>query len=244
MVAKNLKVNGIIIGENNSGDFDKMLTMLTPNLGKISCTARGARRTKSQLLSATQVFTFGEYMLFKGGDTYTINSCEIIEMFYNIRTDLDKLVYASHITKIINDITTENQNSFHILKLYLNTLYVISETDKNLDFLTSVFKIRLMKLIGFAPNVTECVTCKSKDNLTAFSFRDNGLKCINCQKQENGAFNISEATKNAIIYSIKADSKKIFSFNLSEKAEKEFEIVSKIYLNEKLEKEYKLEKLF
>ena len=243
-MAKNLKVNGIIIAENNSGDFDKMLTMLTPNLGKISCTARGARRAKSQLLSATQVFTFGEYMLFKGGDTYTINSCEIIEMFYNIRTDLDKLVYASHITKIINDITTENQNSFHILKLYLNTLYVISETDKNLDFLTSVFKIRLMKLIGFAPNVTECVTCKSKDNLTAFSFRDNGLKCINCQKQENGAFNISEATKNAIIYSIKADSKKIFSFNLSEKAEKEFEIVSKIYLNEKLEKEYKLEKLF
>ena len=119
-MAKNLKVNGIIIAESNSGDSDKMLTMLTPNLGKISCTARGARRTKSQLLAATQMFTFGEYMLFKGGDTYTINSCETIEMFYNLRTDLDKLTYASYITRIINDVTTENQNSFHILKLYLN----------------------------------------------------------------------------------------------------------------------------
>jgi recombinational DNA repair protein (RecF pathway) len=49
-VAKNLKVNGIIIAENNSNDYDKMLTMLTPNLGKISCSAKGARRTKSQLL--------------------------------------------------------------------------------------------------------------------------------------------------------------------------------------------------
>ena len=39
-LAKNLKVNGIIIAENNSGDSDKMLTMLTPNLGKISCSAR------------------------------------------------------------------------------------------------------------------------------------------------------------------------------------------------------------
>ena len=219
-MAKNLKVNGIIIAENNSGDFDKMLTMLTPNLGKISCTARGARRAKSQLLSATQVFTFGEYMLFKGGDTYTINSCETIEMFYNLRTDLDKLVYASHITKIINDITTENQNSFHILKLYLNTLYAISETDKDLDFIISVFKMRLMKLIGFAPNVSECVSCKSKDDLTAFSFKDNGFKCSNCKKLESGAFNISEGTKNAIIYSTKADSKKIFSFNLSEKSRK------------------------
>jgi len=243
-LAKNLKVNGIIIAESNSGDSDKMLTMLTPNLGKISCTAKGARRTKSQLLGATQMFTFGEYFLFKGGDTYTINSCETIEMFYNLRTDLDKLTYASHITKIINDITTENQNSFHVLKLYLNTLYAISESNKELDFILSVFKMRLMKLIGFSPKLDECVSCKSKENLNSFSFKDNGFKCENCQKQDVGCSNISEATKNAIIYSTKADGKKIFSFELSEKSKKEFEIVSRLYLNEKLEKEYKIEKLF
>ena len=243
-MAKSLKVNGIIIAESNFGDSDKMLTMLTPNLGKISCTAKGARRTKSQLLAATQMFTFGEYMLFKGGDTYTVNSCETIEMFYNLRTDLDKLTYASYITRIINDVTTENQNSFHILKLYLNTLYAIAETDKDLDFLTSVFKMRLMKIIGFSPNVSECVCCKSKENLTAFSFKDNGFKCDNCKKLDSGAFNISDATKNAIIYSTKIDVKKLFSFELSDKALKEFEIVSRLYLNEKLDKEYKLEKLF
>lgn len=208
-MAKNLKVNGIVIAESNFGDSDKMLTILTPNLGKINCTAKGARRTKSQLLAATQVFTFGEYLLFKGGDTYTINSCETIEMFYNLRTDLDKLTYASHITKIINDITTENQNSFHILKLYLNTLYVIAETDKNLDLITSVFKMRLMKIIGFSPNVSECVSCKSKVNLTAFSFKDNGFKCENCRKQDTGSFRISEATKNAIIYSTQINREKI-----------------------------------
>lgn len=243
-MAKNLKVNGIVIAENNSNDYDKMLYLLTPNLGKISCSAKGARRTKSQLLGATQLFTFGEYMLFKGSDTYTINSCETIEMFYNLRTDLDKLMYASHINKIINDVTTENQNSFYILKLFLNTLYAISETDKNLDFIVSVFKMRLMKILGFAPNVDECVICKSKENLTNFSFKDNGFKCESCGKQEPGAFSVGEATKNAIIYSTKADSKKIFSFNLSEKSLKEFEIVSRLYLNEKLEKEYKVDKLF
>ena len=239
-MAKNLKVNGIIIAESSSGDSDKMLTMLTPNLGKISCTAKGAKRTKSQLLGATQIFTFGEYMLFKGGNTYTINSCETIEMFYNLRTDLDKLIYASHITKIINDVTTENQNSFYILKLYLNTLYAISEIDKDLEFILSVFKMRLMKIIGFSPNIVECVACKSKENLTAFSFKYNGFLCSDCKKQDTGCFNINEATKNAIIYSIKANPKKIFSFDISEKAKKEFEIVSRLYLNEKLEKEYKL----
>ena len=62
-----------------------------------------------------------------------MNSCDTIEVFYNIRTDLDKLKYASYITKIINDVTDENQNTYKILQLYLNTLYMISEEEKNLD---------------------------------------------------------------------------------------------------------------
>ena len=241
---KNLKVNGIVIAENNMGDFDKMLTILTPNLGKIGCSAKGARRPKSLLLSGTQFLCFGEYMLFKGSDIYTINSCETIEMFYNIRTDLDKLTYASYITKIINDVTTENQNSFNTLKLFLNTLYMISETDKDLDFITSIFKIRLLKILGFSPNVSECVSCKKKENLEYFSIKDNGFKCKECAKQDTGSLKMSEATKNAIIYIIKADPKKIFSFELSENCKKELELIASIYLNEKLEKEYKLDKLF
>lgn len=240
---KTVKVSGIVIAEKNMGDFDKMLTILTPNLGKIECSAKGARRSKSLLMAGTQLLCFGEFMLFKGSEVYSVNSCETIEMFYNIRTDIDKLMYAAHITKIISDVTTENQNTYNTLKLYLNTLYTISETDKNLDFVVSVFKLRLLKILGFAPNVNECVVCKTKENLTAFSFKDNGFKCDACKKQDTGAINITEGTKNAIIYSMKADPKKIFSFKLSENAEKELEILARLYLNEKLEFEYKIDKL-
>lgn len=48
-----LKTKGIIIAESNMNDFDKMLTILTPN-GKIGCAAKGARRPKSMLMAATQ----------------------------------------------------------------------------------------------------------------------------------------------------------------------------------------------
>lgn len=241
---KQIKVNGVILVENNMGDFDKMLTMLTPNLGKIGCSARGARRPKSLLLAGTQFLCFGEYMLFKSGENYSMNSCETIEMFYNIRTDLDKLTYATYITKIVNDVTTENQNSYNTLKLFLNTLYVISETDKDLDFVTSVFKLRLLKIIGFSPNIRECTTCRTKENITHFSFKDNGFKCNACAKQDTGAVEVSEATQNAIKYIMMADAKKIFGFELSEKGRKELEIVANVYLNEKLEREYRLEKIF
>ena len=171
-----IKTKGIIIAENNTGDYDKMLTMLTPGVGKISCIAKGARRQKSALLAGSQLFCFGEYMMYKGSNTYNINSCETIEIFYNIRTDLDKLKYAMHITKIIQDVTTENQNSYKILQLYLNTLYTISETDKDLDLTLSIFKIRLMCYLGFSPRVEKCTNCGEQNNLTSFSLKDSGFK--------------------------------------------------------------------
>ena len=80
-----IKTKGIILVERNMGDFDKMLTMLTPGLGKISCAARGAKRFRSSLLVGSQFLCFGDYILYKTNSTYYINSCEPIEIFYNIR---------------------------------------------------------------------------------------------------------------------------------------------------------------
>lgn len=233
------KTKGVVLAENNMGDFDKMVTILTPN-GKIGCSAKGSRRPKSQLMAGTQFLCFGEYMMFKGTNTYTLNSCETIEVFYNIRTDLDKLEYASHITKIIQDVTDENQNTYKIMQLYLNTLYVISELDLDLSFVLSIFKLRLMCILGFTPIINRCTECKENEKLNYFSLRDNGFKCEACAKQDTGAILISESTKKAIEYIVLAPAKKIFSFTLSEDNKKQLEMISKLYMDTKLEKEYKL----
>ena len=58
---KNIKTTGIVIAENSLGDSDKILTILTPNVGKISCVAKGAKRPKSMLLAGSQLLCFGEY---------------------------------------------------------------------------------------------------------------------------------------------------------------------------------------
>lgn len=238
-----IKTKGIILSESNMNDFDKMVTILTPN-GKIGCAAKGARRPKSLLMAGTQFLCFGEYMLYQGTSSYHINSCDTIEIFYPIRTDLDKLKYASHITKIIQEVTDENQNTYKILQLFLNSLYMISETDKDLNFILSVFKLRLLCLLGFMPEINKCCHCKKTEDLSFFSIRDNGFKCNGCGRSDKSSITISDSTKTAIQYIVLADSKKIFSFNLAEENLKELELVSKLYFNEKLEKEYKLEELF
>lgn len=212
--------------------------------GKISCVAKGARRPRSALLAGTQMFCFGEYLMFKGTSTYHINSVEPIEVFYNIRTDLDKLKYAVNIIKIIQDVTHENQNCFHILQLLLNTLYVISETDKNLDLVLSIFKMRLASIIGFRPKIEGCTNCNEKENLQYFSLKDNGLKCRTCGSQDKSAISITESTLNAIRYTITAPPKKLYSFEIKDESLEEFKLIAKLYFNEKMEKEYKLEDLF
>ena len=179
--------------------------------------------------------------MYKGQEHYTINSCETIEMFYKIRTDLDKLKYAVHITKIIQDVTNENDNSYKILQLFLNTLYMISETDKDPNFILSVFKMKLLCFLGFKPRIEECINCKSKENLEYFSIRDNGLKCAGCHSADKSCIKMSKSTEIAIKYIVTAPAKQLFSFNLKDESLKELELISKIYLNEKLEKEYRLE---
>ena len=237
---KTVKTKGIIIAEKIMSDFDKMLTILTPNMGKIECVAKGARRPKSLLMAGTQFLCFGDYLLYKGSENYSMNSVETIELFYNIRTDLDKLKYAVYITKIVNDVTTENQNNYKVLQLYLNTLYVISNTDKDLELVTSIFRLRLLSIIGYRPEIKECKACKQTENITKFSIKDNGFKCEACGKQDKGAIGMSETTKDAIKYIILADAKKIYSFNIPNESKEELKIITKLYLTEKLEKEYKL----
>ena len=239
-----IKTKGIILVEHNMGDYDKMLTMLTPGLGKISCAARGAKRFRSSLLVGSQFLCFGDYILYKTSSTYYINSCEPIEIFYNIRKDLKKLDYASFITKIIMDVTNENENSYRILQLYLNTLYMISETDKDLEFVLAIFKMKLISILGFTPNIKSCTNCNSKENLEFFSLKDNGFKCSACGKPDTSCIHMQNSTMQAIRYIITSQPKKVFSFNIGEEAQKELAMISKLYLNDKLEKDYKRDNIF
>lgn len=173
-----------------------------------------------------------------------MNSCETIEIFYDLRVDLDKLKYAMHILKIIQDVTGENENCFKILQLVLNTLYSIAHSDKDLDLLLSIFKLRLLCILGFTPRINKCVNCGEEAKEYCFSLKNNGFKCQACSKQDKSTISMSTSTQNAIIYTITAPPKKLFSFNLKDEALEEFKLITKLYFNEKLEKEYKIEELF
>ena len=139
-------------------------------------------------------------------------------------------------TKIIRDVTEENQNCYKILQLFLNTLYTLSETDKNPDLITSIFKLKLLCFLGFTPRVAACTNCKEIEKLQYFSLRDNGFKCEACARQDKGALQMSESTATAIKYIIMSPPKKLYSFNLKDESLNELKLITKLYFDEKIEK--------
>lgn len=242
-----IKTKGIVIGIANSADNDKILTMLTPDLGRISVFCKGAKKTKSALLNVAEYLSFNEVIIYKSAnDNYSINSAEVIEVFYNLRTDIEKLNYATTISKMVYDVTQENEPAAQVLQLFLNTLYVISETEKNMDLVLSIFQIRLLAIIGFLPNVAKCTNCgapmleEMKDFY--FSIKDDGVKCEICQRLDKGIIHLSKTSFSALIYILSCDSKKLFSFEIPEDAIEELKLLAKIYTAQKLEKEYLVQK--
>lgn len=236
-----VKTKGIVINQANSKESDKILTILTPDLGKISVIVKGAKKSSSKL-AMSELFVFLDLVLYKNtGDIYILNSAQIIEMFYNLRIDVEKIYYLTYICKLVCDISTENQNSFELMQLLLNTIYLYSENKKGNMFLATVFQIRLLRILGFRPKLDRCFCCND-ENLVSFSIKYNSLICMQCSKQDTGSITFSQSTINALKYILLSDAKKIFSFNISDGVLSELKLFIKIYLYEKLEKEYDIDK--
>ena len=143
-----IKTKGIVTKIVNYSESDKILTVVTAEQGKIQVFCKGAQKSKGALLASTEFLSFSDFVLYEGnGDMYRLSSADVIEVFYNLRVDIDKLSYATTMSQMMNDVCLEGELCYKKLQLFLNTLYVLSETDKNVEFVYAVFKIRLLALL-------------------------------------------------------------------------------------------------
>lgn len=228
------KVKGIVIREVAYKDNDKIITILTDSLGKVSAIAKGAKKTNSQFLASSQYLVYSEFILYQNTGYYYLNSASVINTFYNLRIDFDKLQIVFDMTKLINSVTDENQDCEKILKLFLNTIYVLDKYEKDIKLVVNSFKIKLFTLLGFAPRQDKCSECnkpllEDKDEYVYYDFIDNVFICEECMNtvDKKRRIRISKATYNAIFFVIRTDIKKIFSFEL--KSYTDFELFGQVF---------------
>lgn len=228
------KVKGIVIKETSYKDNDKIITILTDTLGKVSVMAKGAKKTNSPNLASSQYLVYSEFVLYKSTNYYYINSSEVINMFYNLRIDFEKLNIAFELTKLVYSVTDENQDTSDILKLLLNTLYVIDKLNKDPKLVTAIFKIKLLGILGFTPRLDVCNSCRKKiyenvEEKVFYDYINNIFFCRDCvlNSEKKRYIEISVPTLIAINYVVRSDIKKVFSFELKEKYD--FELFGQVF---------------
>ena len=232
--SKLVKTKGIVLSESNYSETDKILTILTYDLGRISCIAKGARKNQSRFLASSQLFAFSNLILYKGnGDLYHINSAELIDSFYSLRYDLDKLETAMECIKFVKENTYENQSAVNLLKLIINTLYIMTASEKNLKLIKNVFYIKFMCILGYSPNVKKCGMCGKNTELIGFSIKNKTVVCNECKTKSD--MDISVGARLALEYIIHSKLKDIFSFELNDDVLKELDIIRKLCVETVLE---------
>ncbi len=220
-----IKVKGIVIRETTYKDNDKIITILTDKLGKISCMARGAKKNNSPILANSQYLVYSEFVLYKSKNFYMVNSATIINMFYKFRTNFDKMEKAFELTRIINLITDENEDTSLVLKLFLNTIYILENDLKNDDMVIATFKIKLFCVLGFYPNISKCSQCgqvllnESTDKkYVYYDYVSNIFLCDTCiaNKELKRLIKLNKSTLIAIKYIASCDIKKVFNYELKD----------------------------
>lgn len=180
------KVQGLVIKSINIGESDKILTILCDKLGKIDAVAHNCRRPKNKLMAVSQLFCFGEYILYKGRNLYTISDASINESFQKILFDYNKIVYASYFAELIDYIAPYEMKNVKILSLFVKTLFLLSE-DENVDMKLLRFAVdfKAISIAGYMPNIKCCTKCSKIITSGYFSIEDGGIICSNCEKNYN-----------------------------------------------------------
>lgn len=242
-----IKTRGIVIRQSDVGDADKVLTVLTQTQGKVSVWAKGARRQRSRLMASSQIFCVSEMVLYKGKSSWQLNSGEVVESFFNLRKDLERLTYATYILQLVNDVLQEEEKSSQTMRLLLNTLHFIANTDRNPKLMTRIFELRLMALQGYKPEVNVCASCQesipslvqSEACTFFFDIEEGIILCSDCCVPAKQLKPISPSTALAIFHIINAPLEKLFSFNVDESTLNELTAFCRSYITKHLDKEYR-----
>jgi DNA repair protein RecO (recombination protein O) len=174
----------IIIKKTKLGEADRILTLYTPELGKIQGVAKAVRRPKSKLSGHLELLTYSQVTLARGKNIDTIIGSQTINTFLSIKNDLDMISDACYVIEMVQQFTAEESADPWIFELLLNTLERLSLSHQR-SLLLRYFELHLLKQCGYHPELEKCVLCRKPLEAAANTFSPSagGVMCPSCQRQ-------------------------------------------------------------
>ena len=147
---------GLVLRQVKVGEADRILTILTPDLGVVSASARGSLRMKSALFSATGLFCYSEFTLTSGRSHYFVDTAQVKKVFHGISASIEGMALASYMAEIAAELSPAPPEADAQLRLLLNCLYMISERHYPCAQLKAIYELRALTLAGYMPDVLAC----------------------------------------------------------------------------------------
>lgn len=150
-----VSVTGMVLRCEPVGEYDRRVIILTKERGKISCFAKGARKPNNRFMASTNPFSFGEFKLFEGRSSYSLNEAIIGNYFEQLRDDFEGACYGMYFLEVMDYFTRENNDEKEFLKLLYQSVRALISPKYDNVLVKSVFEIKAICINGEYPGMPE-----------------------------------------------------------------------------------------
>lgn len=174
----------VVIGGHNLGEADRIVVFYTRSYGKVRAVAAGARRIRSRFGGSLEPFTHGRLVYFErpNSDLHRLNEFAIRQPFHALRCSLELLTAASEVVELTGVAGVEGEGSAELFALTVGSL---GRLDAGMEpsIVLRAFEIRLLKTLGYLPELHNCVQCRGAlpEGAQDFGLNEGGLLCSACE---------------------------------------------------------------
>lgn len=231
--------DGLVIREQRIKEGDKVITLLTRDKGVIRAFVNGANNIKSPKTTATGLITYSQFDIYLSSKgTYTIDDAHAKEVFMPLRQSIDKMALTQYFCELAEQLAPRDANAEDVLRLTLNSIYMLANDKRPPDLIKSVFELRIMSVSGYMPDLVSCCRCHCYESDKMYFLPESGLLiCGNCanDSSEKKVFTGKSLT-NAMRHCVYSEFNKLFSFTMSDKAASALGNITENYCTAHIEK--------
>ena len=223
-------------------ESDRILTLLTRDMGKVTVSARGCRKKNSPLSAGCQLLCWSEFVLFQYQGRWTVKECSALREFRGMRTDLEKFALGCYFAEVAELLSVEELPSPELLSLVLNSLHALDRMSCPLALVKAAFEWKAMCLAGYEPLLDACAICGQEEPADArFHLREGVLHCAACRDQVGDGISLplSPDCLAALRHITYGDPKRLFSFRLSPGGLEQLSGAAEAYLLTQLERGFR-----
>lgn len=236
-MGQNVILTGMVLSVMPMGEYDRRITVLTKERGKITAFARGARRPTSQLLAATSPFSFGEFEFFQGRSTYNLVKASISNYFRELSMDPLTACYGFYFLEVADFYGQENNDDTELLKLLYQSLRALEKKSLENRLVRRIYELRVLMAVGEYPNFFSCQQCKKSEHLAYFSVKRQGMLCSDCAAGEH-VVPVDQTTLYTVQFVLSAELSRLYTFAVSAEVFLKFDQIVDAFFSEQVPRKF------